>query len=339
MDNQHYKEAVDKLLSRVGKLDWEGSCGDGELNRRVFDFGASLSVWGKEKKIALEFKSNGEPRTIAQFVGQIRGESRDECYPIIVAPYIGERSRQLCESSDVGCIDLSGNAYLSFEGVFIDRRGNENRFKERRIQREILTRKSTWIIRCMLSAPSRSWTMSELAGDSGVSIAQVYKSLARLEVENFVRKDRGAIRLTDPKALLDLWANRYDFRDQRITGYFSPYKGYEELFTVLRDVPAQSYAVTMGAAAQLVLPTVRTSDFYVYSEAFETLRDALRLEEVDLGGNVFVIEPVDESVLRGRQLVDGIGIVSSLQLYLDLFNYPQRGREQADEIRSKILGV
>ena len=181
--------------------------------------------------------------------------------------------------------------------------------------------------------------MQELSNDSGASLAQVYKVLDLLQAQNYVIKNRGAIGLADPQGLLTLWATNYKFNEQKITGYYSPIKGYDQIFSELRKLSDQKYALTLGAAAQLVLPVVRSIDVYLYAEAENELKKTLQLEPVEFGGNVYLVTPKDDGVMKSVQIIDGVKLVSNIQLYLDLYNYPQRGREQADAIREKLLGV
>jgi hypothetical protein len=54
--------------------------------------------------------------------------------------------------------------------------------------------------------------------------------------------------------------------------------------------------------------------------------------------NLFLVEPkYPKSVFGGRVVRRGIPICDVLQCYLDLFNLPDRGREQADFIYENIL--
>jgi len=51
---------------------------------------------------------------------------------------------------------------------------------------------------------------------------------------------------------------------------------------------------------------------------------------VETGGNVSIVLPYDEGVFYGVSQVGGVKIVSKVQLYVDLFNYPARGEEAAE---------
>lgn len=340
MNETNYKNAVEELLSRVGELKWieKTNKDTNGIGNRAGSI-ANLNVGNKKKKLLFEFRSTGEPRTIAEFAGRLGNRPGGDFYPILVAPFFSDRGRELCERSKIGCVDLSGNAYLEFDGVYISRWGNENKYKVNRKQQNLLSPKSCWVIRCMLESPGKEWTMQELSNYSSVSLAQVYKVLENLDAENYLVKKRGGTRLSDPSGLLDLLSEKYRYDRQEMTGYYSPLKGYDQVFPNLRQLPDVDYAVTLGAAAQTVLPTVRSTDVYIYVRDADVIKNALELEPVEFGGNVYLITPQEDGVLRHIRTIDGVKVVSNLQLYLDLYSHPRRGREQADAIREKILGV
>lgn len=338
MDETDYKKAIESLLSRVGDLEWSKYEKDDVGTGRV-DATANLKIGNRKKKLLIELKSSGEPKVIAEYVGRLSNRPIGDCYPIIIAPFFSDRGREMCERSNIGCVDLSGNAYLEFDGIYINKWGSDNKYKVKRKQQKLLSPKSCWVIRCMLENPGKEWTMQELSNYSSVSLAQIYKVFDGLEAENYIKKRRGGTRLADPSGLLDLVSEKYRYDRQEITGYYTFLKGYDQIFSRLRQLPDVDYAVTLGAAARLVLPIVRSTDTHVYAGDPKVLRDALDLEPVEFGGNLYLITPKDNGVLKHIQVIDGVKVVSNLQLYLDLYNYPQRGREQADAIRSDLLGV
>lgn len=66
--------------------------------------------------------------------------------------------------------------------------------------------------------------------------------------------------------------------------------------------------------------------------------DALDLHIVEFGGNVHLLQPYDEGVFYQLRKPEGIAVVGNIQLYLDLYNYPARGREQAEFMRDQEIG-
>ena len=97
--------------------------------------------------------------------------------------------------------------------------------------------------------------------------------------------------------------------------------------------------MTLGAAASLVAPAVRSTDVYLYARADRSrIIEPLDLRPVEFGDNVYLVDPPDEGVFMHSQEKDKMTLVSNLQLYLDLYNYPMRGREQAEAVRKLMLG-
>jgi hypothetical protein len=51
---------------------------------------------------------------------------------IIVAKYLSPERRKQCQNADVYFLDLCGNIYLEYDGLYIERIGFPNRFPEKR---------------------------------------------------------------------------------------------------------------------------------------------------------------------------------------------------------------
>ncbi len=334
MNEKEAQTAVDELLSQFGRVIWDEVTED-DKNRKSIS--AYFVFKGSGRRLRLEYVSNGSPKAINEFAGRLGNSIDNESLNVLVAPYISERGFSSCREKGIACMDLSGNAFIRTKGLLIDRKGRENRFKVERKQVNLFSTKSAWVIRSLLAAPEKGWTMQELAEASEVSLAQAFKVTDSLEVEGFLSKGRGNIRLIDASGLLDAWASAYRYGSNVFVGFYSPYKDRSDLFDGLRKSAAPCYALTMGSGASLVAPAVRSTDAYMYTDDLDKLKGILGLVPVEFGGNVYVSVPKDTSVLRGTRTIDGLRVVSDLQLYLDLFKYPQRGREQADEVRSQVL--
>lgn len=302
------------------------------------DLMATLRSGNKRFDLLVEVRSSGEPRFIAEAAGYM-ARLRGAGHPVIVAPFISERGRELCKSLDIGCVDLAGNAYLRFDGLWIEKWGRENPRKEKRLLRRLFTVKATFVMRTMFSDMKRKWTMERLSGSSKVSLGQVSKVVDRLAGEDFMDKRRGSIALKNPGALLDAWTRVYDFGNNRSTGYFCGMRDRQDVFRRLKDIRSGDYALTLGAAASFVAPAVRSTDIYLYARADRSrIIERLDLKPVEFGGNVYLVDPPDEGVFMYSRKMEGLTLVSNLQLYLDLYNYPMRGREQAEAVRKLMLG-
>jgi len=69
----------------------------------------------------------------------------------------------------------------------------------------------------------------------------------------------------------------------------------------------------------------------------EKLINATELKPVSSGANLLMLIPYDEEIFYATQKVRDKNVVSNVQLYLDLYNYKGRGREQAEYLRDKAI--
>ena len=176
-----------------------------------------------------------------------------------------------------------------------------------------------------------------------MSPAGAYWVVRLLEDMGFVERDpsKRAV-LVKPKELLDAWASSWSMDKNTTTSYFSFERTPEALMKKVAAVSKQkglSYAFTLMAGASFVAPFVRFQDVWLYFDGEEDdWTEALDLKPVDGGGNIVLVRPYDEGVFAGLQVVEGVKVVSDVQLYVDLYNYPARGREQADFLRERKMG-
>ena len=96
------------------------------------------------------------------------------------------------------------------------------------------------------------------------------------------------------------------------------------------------YALTLHTGANLITNYVNIDTMYFYlkctqfDEVLLALRQSFDFKELRRGGNIFIVKPYyKESIFVNTQHVKGFTVVSNLQLYLDLFNFDQRGKAHA----------
>ena len=76
----------------------------------------------------------------------------------------------------------------------------------------------------------------------------------------------------------------------------------------------------------------------VYGVSIKYFENRLKLKAVEQGANVvFLIPYYKHSAFYDMQNVKELKVVSDIQLYLDLYNYPIRGIEQAEHLYEKRL--
>lgn len=294
------------------------------------------------KNLVIEVKSNGEPRIAEQAISQLRRlvRLRPGSYGIFAAPYISERSRELCKAEGIGYVDLAGDSFLQFASVLVDRVGKGSKRKEQRGLRSILAPKATRVLRALLLAPNQPTTISRLASTCGMSPAGVYLVAELLEAKGYVAREKDrSIRLQDPGRLLRDWAENWSIERNKVSRYFSFGRDSKDLISAIAKACQEQgieYALTGIAGAYLVAPFVRTDEVWAYVRAgADRLVRALDLRPVSSGANLVLLEPYDPGVFNGARELEGARVVSDIQLYVDLLKFPGRGKEQAERLLEK----
>lgn len=307
----------------------------------------TLNLKGKDYVIICELKSSGAPSHVLPATIQLKKVSEEykKGYPIVIAPYISQRSAEICRQNKVGFIDLEGNAFLSFGNVLIDKRMKERVRVEKRETTELFSPRATRILRVLLENRTKErWLISDLAKESDVSLGYTSEVLNALTSQGYIeKKKRKGFQLKEKAALLDRWASLYAFSQNNIASLYTLEKDFSVLFKKIANISKMldsRCALTSLSAASIVAPYIaRVSDIYLYVENdMDIWRKRLDLRDVDSGANFYLVRPYDEGVFYGSKCVKDIAVVGNVQLYLDLFKFPARGKEQADYIRKKLIG-
>src|SRR5207248_1334608 len=118
-----------------------------------------------------------------------------------------------------------------------------------------------------------------------------------------------------------------------------------EIFRTLREALAAEntdYALTLDSGAQRVAPFGTNPDrlWLLVPEVADIERIArdAGLRRVEAGESVTFLATRDRSPLLFRQRFDADWVASDVQLYLDLWAWPRRGKEQAHHLRVERLG-
>lgn len=309
----------------------------------VYDLLLDVQIGDVTRKLVCEVKGVGEPRYLRSAITQLSEAlaTYPDASPVIIAPYISREGRKLCRDHQVGYIDLTGNIFLRFNHVLIDKSGEGPPPSVKRKYRRLFAPAASRVIRVMLENPGRNWTMESLATESEVSIKTVFRVLQQLDEKAYVEKVWGGTNLAKPGELLDLWAENYDFTANPSRSYYSLAKSFRAFGRHLKELKlpeAQRYALTMHSGASLVAPYVRFSDVHLYfQDDPEILVQALDLRPVESGGQVHILTPYDKGVFYNSRRLQDLTVVCNTQLYLDLINYPARGEEQARFLREQEM--
>ena len=340
------EQLINRLTSLLPQVEVEDLDSEGRFQGTHFDLVARVRI-GKVKKIFLiEVRSSGQPRYLRQVIAEFEGRdfSGANVYPVIAAPYVSPRGMAICRRHEVGCVDLMGNVYLGFDSVYVERVVEERPDRRKREIKHLFAPVSSRIVRAMLEDPARSWRLAELAETSDASLGQTYKVSEKLVDDDFARKSRQeGLVLTDPAGLLDLWRETYDVKiANEIHSFHTSERNPRRLMAAVAQaskVLDEQYAFTVHAGASLIAPHVRFNDVHLYVRGdLPAWVEALDLHTVEFGGSFHVLLPYDEGVFYQLRNPEGVAVVGNIQLYLDLYQYPARGREQAEFLRGKEIG-
>lgn len=210
----------------------------------------------------------------------------------------------------------------------------------------------------LLAAPREEYrNVSELAKAARVSVMSAFRLAKQLEVGGFLEPDVGRIRLVRVEELMERWQAasqrpRREYPVRWILGAGRPDRLVEALGEYVRrgDEPKRKEAGPKGprlclglfaAAERLGLGFVHGASPHLYVESSDlgVLRQlGLALAQQGEPADVMVrLAPRSDSIFRGAVRVGGVPVADVIQVWLDVQSHPARGRQQADEIRRRVL--
>ncbi len=341
----------------------------------------------KGERILIEIKSSGEPSYIYKAISQLKYYQSDKNeYLMVAVPSISEKSKEICKGSGIGYIDLTGNVFVKYNDVLIDKVENKELSKtflpSKRRVKDLFSGNALRVLIAILKDPSQYFTQEQLSNQLRLSKAYINRILKTFEdgikedgeilifigpkdnnlIKNYpgrqvigrfdwvdttsnkkrkltiVKKSKKYI-ITNPKKLLDILVKKYSFNENKIRSFYSFEKDVYKLMGKVSQIGNENnldYAFTLHAGASLSAPFVRFEDVYFYANDndIEKWVKLLDLKITEFGGNVFLIIPKYDWILDDNKN----NVVNNILLYLDLMNYPKRGREQADFLRKKKIG-
>ncbi len=300
-------------------------------------------------KLVFEIKSLGQPKYVRSAVEQLKKylsqmNNEKNYYGIIGVPFISENSRQICREEKMGYIDLAGNCFINFNGVYINIQGKPNPFPNTRPLKSLVSKKSTRALRILLNSLEKNWFVKDLANESDISLGQasnIKKKLLEYEFINEIKTEKGpAFRLIKPDKLLEFWQVNYSYKKNELLNYYilDEVRAFENKLSEFCKEKNILYAFTLTSGSARVSPSLRYNRGFAYIENnLEEIENGLNLKKVKSGSNFSILIPYDKGIFDGIQKVDNQYVVSNIQLYLDLISYKGRGEEAAKIIYERII--
>ena len=324
--------------------DWQELI-DSHVGEQTVDLLIRFRFGDEARTLICEVRPVGQPRHLREVVTHLR-DFRDRMpgsYPVAAAPYVSLQSAALVRQNGCGYVDLSGNCYLSFGNVLIEKEGKPNARPASRSLKTPFAPRAARVVRALLAERNRMWRLDELARAVQVSLGHAHNVLKRLEdLEWVMRSPEGRFRVERPGEILNAWRDAYTYRTNPLAAYVS---SVGEKRRVMDGLARQAeglgmpYAFTLHAGASLVGPQVRVSTVHCYVAGDpDPLARALGLQPMEGEGAVNLLTPYDPGVFYAPIEKGGLRVVCLPQLYVDLYHFERRGREQAEKLRRDAMG-
>ncbi|MGO7133454.1 type IV toxin-antitoxin system AbiEi family antitoxin [Rhizobium leguminosarum] len=313
---------------------------------RGYDFSVTVDLAGRNHTLVCDLKENGQPRYVRNSILKLRSLAAlggGTLTPVVIAPHLSKETQSFCRDNKVAYLDLEGNAWLTFDTVFIERVVPPRPTVERRELRSLFKPKSAAVLRVMLREPARAWKVVELAQAADVSLGHVSNVRKALQDREWGQVSDEGIFLLKPARLLEAWRQAYEPVGE-ILRFYTPLHGQamEDQIVSALVLSKNGFhaALASFSAAKWLAPFGRTSTLFFVADhlGVEQLVDGLRLKSVSSGENVRISVPQDTGILQDTiEPAPGIYCTSLVQTYLDLSAAGERGREAADHLKEEML--
>ena len=347
-ENEILKELKENFskITKVPELKLQKSSNAFSYNNH--DVVLELSYGNKPIKLVCVIKSLVRTITIENAIRQIEKlpRRRGIYKNCLIAPFLSETFRTLCRKNDISYIDLSGNISINIPGIlYIERVGEANKYKETTKSTGFFSDKKSFTIRYLFENPGKYCGVREIASACSINPGGVSQTFNSLEKMGYIIRDsEGRGKILRWKELLDDWVAFCKLKKQKVYSFYWHKKSLEQMIDTLAksDFPKDSkIALTAHAGALLVAPHTNYQGLHAYVSSESDIdywERTLNLDRTKQGANVFLQIPYyKHSVYFRLKKIRGVFVVSPIQLYLDLINFPVRGEEQAEHLLRNVI--
>jgi hypothetical protein len=287
--------------------------------------------------------------------------------PASVASQIQEFAKRYVPEVGVGVIDAEGlRSFIGFGLQTLDAKpaSRQNSEAARSARRpDLFSDLNQWMLKVLIGQrlpetliavprdPVRN--ASQLANVAGVSIMSASRFVRQLSERNFLYRHDDRLQIARVDELLDLWISANRKSADEIPARWIIKKGPDQLKSALRDytAPHSSRGVIksvprcclalFAAADALGYGFVHGAPAHIYLESvtLDALgRLSLAIDHSGRSPNIYIRIPANrEAVFRAQVKRGGVPVSDILQVWLDASTHPARGKEQAREIRQRVL--
>jgi hypothetical protein len=313
---------------------------------------------GASAALAIGARRQLDPRLVPEVAGALRTAAADAF--VVIAPFLGPRTRERLAEEGIGYVDLVGNMRLVLDRptVFISSRGDASSpWAVARASRSLHAPKACRIVRALAdgadllemgpsegpmppaTGPGRQsprvsmrFGVRQLAAIAGTDPGYVSRLLDLFHREEVIeREPRGPVHGVHLARLLRRWVEDYRFAEaHRFVPVVHPH-GVPGALARLRDAQVP-HALTARAGAAALSGTALPGVVAAYVDNPERVAAILGAEAADPGGpgaNLLLIDPFDPFVFDGAWESSGLRYASRAQIIADLLGSPAPAPAQA----------
>lgn len=282
---------------------------------------------GTASSITTEVRRSIAPRDANVHLGQLAraaqqpGAGVPGAPLLLVAPWIGPRTRAILEAESINYIDLTGNAWLSLAqpAVFIETQGSDrDPDPPARGKAGLRGRKAARLIRFLLDYEP-PYGVRELAASAALAPGYVSRLLATLDREAVIsRTGRGRVEGVDTIALIRVWSGSYDvYGTNEAVSHVAPMGPVPTRDRLKSGEVDAAVCVTGSFAAARLAPVTAPAMLTLYADDPQVVAKQLDLLPTDTGGNVVLLRPFDPVATELARREDGLLYAAPPQVAVD----------------------
>lgn len=262
-------------------------------------------------------------------------------YPLVVAPYLNEKTLNRLAEAEISGIDLSGNGVVVIpDKLFVYRTGEKNKFLSSAPIKNVFRGTSSLVARVFFSKSEYENVgeiLNEVTTRGGkITFPTVSKVLKTLEEELLVGKT-ATVRLLDAKKLLDLLIKNYRRPQIRRTLSVKCADLSPALEKMLENAKKRNTPFAWDYPARYTVMPSDSSAMKIYTESINDLLKEVDFAETSRFPDIVLLETDEPTVYFDRRKEKDSYFLSPLETYLQLFSQGKREQEAAILMTDKLL--
>lgn len=272
-----------------------------------------------------------------------RGARRgnDLFYPLIIAPFLNEKTLNRLAEAEISGIDLSGNGVVVVpDKLFIYRTGEKNKFLSNAPIKNIFRGTSSLVARVFFAKQEYEnvgEVLEEITRRGGrTTFSTVSKVLKTLEEELLIARSE-KIRLVDGRKLLDLLLKNYRRPDVRRSLSVKCADYETALEKLAENAERKKIPLVWNYPARYAALVQGIAESKFYTESIDGLLDGVDFTETNRFPDMMLLETIDPTVYFDRRKDKEFDLLAPLETFLELAIQGKREQESANSMIKKLL--